>query len=233
MTNRIGLTILFQVLNDSRQVTSVTKTSKLTLIFPILISIGLSPAITQAKIKCWTNSDGIRECGNAVPPEYAQQGHDEINKAGIRVKHHERAQTEAELAETARLKAIEDEKKRLAEEQAMHDRVLLDTFASEDEIIMARDGKLTSIKTEIRLTNRSKNKAEERMNQLRKQAANLERAGKPVTKKLNEDIQQTQAQIQEYQDFVDKKQAEKNQLHQQFEADVTRYRTLRPQRRAQ
>ena len=211
----------------------MTKIKKLTLILPILLGIGLSSGIAQAKIKCWKNSDGIRECGNTVPPEYAQQGHDEISAAGIKIKHHERAQTEAELAETARLKAIEDEKKRLAEEQAMHDRVLLDTFASEDEIIMARDGKITSIKTEIRLTNRSMNKAEERLSQLRKQAANLERAGKPVTEKLSKDIQHTQAQITEYETFVNIKQLEKNTIHQQFETDVTRYRTLRPQRHAQ
>lgn len=124
-------------------------------------------------------------------------------------------------------------KKRLAEEQAMHDRVLLDTFASEDEIIMARDGKITSIKTEIRLTNRSMNKADGRLNQLRKQAANLERAGKPVTEKLSNDIKKAQAQITEYETFVNTKQVEKDKIHQQFETDVTRYRKLRPSRRVQ
>lgn len=220
-------------LKNSTQVTIVTKARSLTLILPLLFSIGLPAGSAQAKIKCWTNSDGIRECGNDVPPEYAQQGHDEINAQGIRVKRHERARTEAELAEDARLKAIEDEKKRLAEEQAMHDRVLLSTFASEDEIIMARDGKITSIKTEIRLTNRSLAKAKERLNTLRKQAANLERAGKPVTEKLTNDIQQAQAQIEDYHAFVMSKQAEKDQIHQQFETDVNRYRKLRPQRRAQ
>lgn len=212
----------------------MTKFKHATLIFPLLLGMGLiGPATVQAKIKCWTNSDGIRECGNTVPPEYAQQGHDDINKAGILVKHHDRAQTEKELAETARLKAIEDEKKRLAEEQAAHDRVLLDTFASEDEIIMARDGKITSIRTEIRLTNKSMNTAKERLNQLRKQAANLERAGKPVNEKLTQDIQQAQDQIKEYQVFVNVRQAEEEKIHRQFETDVERYRQLRPQRRVQ
>jgi hypothetical protein len=211
----------------------VTKTKHLTLIFPLLFGLGLTSGTAQAKIKCWTNSDGVRECGNAVPPEYAQQGHDEINKAGIRVKHHEGAKTKAELAEEARLKAIEEEKQRLAEEQAARDRVLLNTFASEDEIIMARDGKLTSIKTEIRLTRRSMKTAEERFHKLRKQAATLERAGKPVTEKLASDIQQAHTQIKEYEEFVRSKQAEKDKINQQFEADVERYRKLRPQRRVQ
>ena len=34
------------------------------------------PPMAGAGIKCWTNNDGVRECGNAVPPEYAQQGHE-------------------------------------------------------------------------------------------------------------------------------------------------------------
>ncbi|WP_126452550.1 hypothetical protein [Sulfuriflexus mobilis] len=211
----------------------MTKTKRFTLIFPLLLGLGLSPGAALAKIKCWTNAEGIRECGNAVPPEYAQQGYDEISKQGTRIKHHERARTEAELAEEARLKLIEEEKARLAEEQAAHDRVLLDTFASEDEIVMARDGKITSIKTEILLTNRSMKAAEERLNQLRKQAANLERAGKPVPEKLGKDIQQALVQLEQYEAFVSNKQGEKDNIYQQFEADVKRYRQLRPQRRVQ
>lgn len=210
----------------------MTKTKNFAVIF-MLLNISLIPGAVQAKIKCWTNAEGVRECGNSVPPEYAQQGHDVINKSGVLVKHHERAKTDAELAEETRLKAAEAEKKRLAEEQAAHDRVLLDTFANEDEIVMTRDGKITSIKTEIRLTNRSMNTAEERLGKLRKQAANLERAGKPVTDKLQGDIQKAQMQVDEYKAFIDSKQAEKDKIHQQFKADIQRYRTLRPQRRAQ
>ena len=211
----------------------MTKTKHLRLILPLLLGIGLLPGAVQAEIKCWTNSDGIRECGNAVPPEYAQQGHDVINKSGIVIKHHERAKTEEELAEEARLAAIAEEKKRLAEERAAHDRVLLDTFANEDEILMARDGKITSVRTEIRLTNRSMNTAEERLQKLRKQAANLERASKDVPEKLAHDIQQTRDQIAEYESFIENKQSERKMINQQFEADIKRYRELRPQRRLQ
>ena len=36
----------------------------------------------DARFKCWTNSDGVKECGQNVPPEYAQQGHEEVNSLG-------------------------------------------------------------------------------------------------------------------------------------------------------
>ena len=42
-----------------------------------------TPALSDAaRIKCWTNNEGVRECGNAVPPEYAQKGHKEVSKSG-------------------------------------------------------------------------------------------------------------------------------------------------------
>ena len=56
---------------------------------------------TFAGIKCWTNKEGYKECGNAVPPEYAQQGHTELNKQGLVVDQQERAKTPEELAAEA------------------------------------------------------------------------------------------------------------------------------------
>ncbi len=47
---------------------------QLTLMF--VLCLGTAQA---GKIKCWTNSDGVRECGNIVPQEYTQGGHDEID----------------------------------------------------------------------------------------------------------------------------------------------------------
>ena len=52
--------------------------------------------------KCWTNNEGVRECGNVVPPEYAQQKTRTINERGITTEVKERAKTKEELAEMKR-----------------------------------------------------------------------------------------------------------------------------------
>ncbi len=179
------------------------------------------------KIKCWTNSDGIRECGNVVPPEYAQQGHDVINKQGITVKRHERAKTPEELAEERRRKEAEAEKERLAKEQYERDRILLQTFSSEDEIVMARDGKITAIKTELRLTRASMENTKVRLRNYQKQAANLERAGKPVNKKLLSDIKAAEKQVADYEAFIASKEEEKKNIQENFEKDMSRYKKLK------
>ena len=71
----------------------------------------------QARIKCWTNNEGIKECGNKIPPEYAQQGHQEIGKGGIVREEVKRAKTKEELAEEKRLAKLEQEKLKKEEEQ--------------------------------------------------------------------------------------------------------------------
>ena len=50
-------------------------------------------------IKCWTNGEGVRECGNAVPTEYAQQGHTVYNDQGVQIGAQQRAKSGEELAE--------------------------------------------------------------------------------------------------------------------------------------
>ena len=69
-----------------------------TFIILLTFSGMLLSTSVQARLKCWTNSEGVRECGNAVPPEYAQQGHQELDKSGMVKKETERAKTDEELA---------------------------------------------------------------------------------------------------------------------------------------
>ena len=36
-------------------------------------SFSFTPQLAMAGFVCWTNNDGVKECGNSVPPEYAQK----------------------------------------------------------------------------------------------------------------------------------------------------------------
>ena len=196
----------------------------------VILALG-NTSLYAAKIKCWKNSDGIRECGNVVPPEYAQKGHDEISNQGIRTKHHERALTNEELLERKRIKKEKKAKQRTIDNQKRQDMVLLNTFANEDEIIMARNGKITSVRTEIRITYKSLNEAKTRLNTLRKKAAASERSGKPPSKKITANIQKTQLQIDNYERFISAKKEALNKINDQFDKDLVRYKELRRPRK--
>ena len=88
----------------------------------ILILSGLSLSTTvHARLKCWTNNEGVKECGNSVPPEYAQRGHQELNKSGVVKDEKKRAKTDEELDEQKRLDEIQAEKDKIAAEQKKKD----------------------------------------------------------------------------------------------------------------
>ena len=59
----------------------------------IMISLLGVSQMAQARIKCWTNKDGVRECGESVPPEYAQKSHQELSDQGTVIEEQARAKT--------------------------------------------------------------------------------------------------------------------------------------------
>ena len=195
-----------------------------------LLVIGLGSAATDAqagRIKCWTNKDGVRECGNAVPPEYAQKGHEELSKQGVVIDRQARAKTQEEMAEERR----RAEEARLAEERAREraalDRVLLDTFTSEDDLRLATEGRLQAIESRIGHTERVVGKLRTNLAALEREAANLERSGKPVSAGLREQIGDVQRQIDDNLGFIEDRRKEQATVEEKFQADLARYRELR------
>ena len=67
-------------------------------IFLLFIAIVLTNN-AAARIKCWTNNEGNRECGDKIPPEYTQQGYKELDKSGLVREEKEKVKTKAELEE--------------------------------------------------------------------------------------------------------------------------------------
>ncbi len=195
-----------------------------------LLALMVVPVGVSARIKCWTNKEGVRECGNRVPPEYAQKGHQEISKHGITTKRQQRARTAAEL-EVEKQKQIElAEEKRKAREQAAHDRVLLDTFTTAKELEMARDSKIEVIDARIAHTRNRIDRLEQNRGIMQKEAARQERSGKPASEKLQHDIQRVDRQVKENHGFVVEREQEKKDVDAQFERDLKRYRQLKQRR---
>ncbi|MBI2802446.1 MAG: hypothetical protein HYX63_19550 [Gammaproteobacteria bacterium] len=183
-----------------------------------------------AAIKCWTNKEGITECGNTVPPEYAQHGHEERNAAGA-VKKLGPAKTQAEVENERVAKAAADktraEAEAAAKKQAAADKVLLDTFSSEDDMVLARDGQTANIESQVKLTESRIAKLQKGLDNLITQAADLERRSKPVPEQLTKDIADLRVQIADNKRFIADKHKEQTKLHDKFDADLKRFRELR------
>lgn len=189
------------------------------------------PASVAGGIKCWTNNQGVRECGNIVPPEYAQKSHRELNPQGILIGEKARAKTQEELDRErveARQRAAERaEQARLAREQARRDRALLQTFTTEEDMVLARDGKLQALEARVRHVEGRIGKLDQSLANLRSRAALLERRGKTAPDELQEEIREVEQRIQENVALIELWRAEQDDVRASFETDVERFRQLK------
>ncbi len=196
-----------------------------------VVVAALLPLPASAGIKCWTNNEGIRECGNAVPPEFAQKGHDEMTDMGVTVSTTDRAKSKEELrierAEEARVAAIRAEEARKIRERKTKDRVLLSTFTTEKELAIVHEGQVAAIDIRIGHTKKILKQIEQSLKQLRSQAAKLERGGKAITPEITNKIANLDQQLKDRQSFIDNRRLQKAELAAQFTKDLDRYRELK------
>jgi hypothetical protein len=192
---------------------------------------GVAGPVSAARIVCWTNSDGVRECGNSVPPEYAQKSTERKSAQGITVERTKRAKTPEELAamreERERRDREEAERKRIEKEQAQYDRVLLATFTTEQDLELTRDGKIAALDSRIKHSEHIGAKLAASLETMQKEAAKMERGGKVVSEELQARIDVAREQLNENMADIGKRQQEKQRLHEQFAKDLARYRELK------
>ena len=175
----------------------------------------------------WTDENGRIHYGDRIPPKYAKQERKILNEQGIEVKTIDAAKTPEQLAEEKRLARQREEQQRLAAKQASHDRMLLATFSTEDDIVMTRDGKIAAIDAVLRVTRGRIDRIEQSLEVLTHRAAEIERSGKRVPDSLHEEIRGGRAQIQLSLDYIADKRREQEAIRQEFESDIRRFRELK------
>lgn len=202
-----------------------TSTTGSTTLLIALITMSLP---VQARlIKCWENEHGVRECGTFVPQEYSQKRIEIVNERGLIVKVLEAAKTREQLAkERERQRAIKErEDKRV--EQARLDSILLNAYATERDLLLARDNNLKSIDGQIEISKGNLRVLEETLVLLQQRAADYERSGKNPPKNVIEEIAETKAQINSKIKYIAVKIEEKDKMAARFDKDLKRFRKLK------
>ena len=190
-----------------------------------------SPGAIAGSIKCWTNKEGVRECGAAVPPEYSQQRVEVINERGMVVEVKERAKTKEELAaekrEAERLAKLKAEETRRQEEQRLRDTILLNSFTTERDLKISFDDKIEAIRGIIDITNTGTKSLKQNLEEVQKKAANFERAGEKPPKRIIDEMDSLKRQIKDNDKFIALKQEDIKALKQQYDDDLKRFRELK------
>ena len=187
----------------------------------------LAQTSAHAGIKCWTNKDGVKECGTVVPPEYSQKRIETRSTSGRVVEVEERAKNDEEIAEMQRQEEIRKQQEKIAEEQKRKDMVLLNTFTTERDINLQRDSKIAVIDGFIKVTEGNNKMLSTKLNKLQKTAADNERQGKQPAEALVHEIESIERQIKNNEDTVTNKRAEQESIRQEFGGYLSRFRELK------
>ena len=189
----------------------------------VIFSLTAISAPVQTAIKCWKNDEGVKECGNQVPPQYVQKGYEEIDKQGITVKETDRALTPKEAEEAKRLAEIEAEKNRQKAEKIRQDKILLDTFSSTDDIKLTRDDRTAAIDSVIKLTKKRREKMQKSLDEKIALTARTQQAGKEISERQEKEMQALRERIQKTDEYLAEKQKEKTKTEAEYSKKIERY----------
>lgn len=196
------------------------------IIIQILILVAAAPSQAGA-IKKWVDEQGITHYGTTIPPQYADRAHSELNKRGIEVRRLDRAPTEEEIEREKALAALRAEQQKLLEEQQARDRILLNLYRNEDDLVMSRDGKIAQLDGQIRLNYTEIRRLKTRLSEFQAAAAIAERTGKPLSDKQKANLESTQRSIEKSYAIILGKEDEKRATIEHYDFDLARFRKLR------
>lgn len=187
----------------------------------------LLPVLCEARFYRWVDEQGVVHYTDRIPPDQVEKGHTALSEKGVPLETVPPAQTLEELKRERELKRLRGEQERLLEQQRAADRVLLSGFRSVDDLIMARDGKLTSVDVVIAVARSSIRREQERLAQQRSEAADLERAGRPIPPHLEEGIAKTERAIRDAYSTIVDRERQKEEIRLGFDRDLKRFRQLK------
>lgn len=192
----------------------------------LLLAAPAGYAADGKKLYKWVDSSGEVHYSDTVPPQAAPKGKDVLNDEGITVHKIDAAKTPAQIAEEERQAKLREKKQRLAKEQAARDRLLLNTFASEQDIINTRDAKISALENLIRISQGTIKSLNEKLSELMKTAADHERAGRKIPPYVLQRMQSVRNQLRSTKQYIAKKRSEQEAIREQYERDIKRYRQI-------
>jgi len=191
----------------------------------LLVLLASFPAVA-GKVYSWVDEHGKTHYGDAVPPQYAQQGNTELNQRGLVVKKTDPALTPAQrkAKEDELAQQKEEEQKRL--EQKRRDRALLNTYTTEKEIDLVRDRNLQQGELQLQSMELRAKQVQPRLDQARKRAGTLVARKKPLPPDLQQEIEEAEKEMRRMQEMIKQKRMEMDAVRARFEDDKKRFREL-------
>ena len=187
---------------------------------------------TQAKMYKWVDENGQVHFGDRIPTKYLVKEHDELNEHGVRTRHREAAKTPEQKAEERRLER-EREKIALAEKKKkQRDRVLLDTYTTERDLIVARDSRLDAVNSQIRLAKSIISDSNNKIESMEQQVTEIKASNREVPADLYQRIDNEKQQVAVQAMVMENHKKRSIEIAEQFNGYIERFKVLKAEQRA-
>ncbi|VAW55166.1 hypothetical protein MNBD_GAMMA06-474 [hydrothermal vent metagenome] len=183
----------------------------------------------QAKMYKWTDEEGQTHFGDKIPQRYQTKAHDELNESGMQLKHLKAAKTaEEKAADSQRKKELEkiayEEKK-----QKQLDRVLLDAYDSEHDLIAARDSRLDAVASQVQLSVNIINDSTKKIASMGKQVTQIKASNRKVPANLYKSIDTEKQQIVTQKKIMANHKKRSEEITVKYNSYIERFRAAKSQ----
>ena len=193
----------------------------------LMLALGLCTAAEAGSIKKCQDSEGRWHYGDRAAELCDQSKIIEMSGSGTKTGEIAAPPTEGELAERERQRVEAKRQRKLEEEQARRDALLLSTYGHENDILYVRDRKLEQTESSISASKETLKSLRATLERLEKQAAQEQRGGHAVPEDTGTNIERSKAQIERHEAAIAAKRQEQENLKVQYEAELKRYRELK------
>lgn len=202
--------------------------------FVFMLVLLALPQLCQATIYRYRDANGKTMMTNTLPPEATELGYDILNDDGTvqetvpppktpeQIAEETRQQAEAAKAEQAR-----EAQKLLDAQQKEQDRVLLQSFSAEEDLVRSRDEKIASIKVLQEITEQNIAHLEKKLQEIKEDIKIFEAKNQIIPEKVAAQLKATEQQLTDNQNFVANKKLEIENIRDKFQAMIERYRLLK------
>lgn len=183
----------------------------------------LNNPVYAKKLYRWYDEKGDVYFSDQVPPEQAQHSRASLSKTGRVLEVTDKAKTREQIEQEKRLEELRTQQDKLIASQKIHDRSLLSTFHSKEDMLLAISAKTETLRKQQNIIEGNLYRYTDQLNKQQKEAAMFERNAQPVPKKLLDDIQLSKNRIEQTQGILQRHIDRQHQIKKVDDADIARF----------
>jgi len=201
-------------------------------VFTLFTALALCSLSAQAKMYKWVDEDGQMHFGDKIPAKYLVKAHDELNESGTVIKHTKASKTPEEIAEANRLKREAKKAALIEKKKKQRDRVLLDTYTTERDLLVARDSRLDAVGSQINLANSIIADSNKKIKVMEQQVVDIQASNRQVPLDLYQRIDNEKEQVTVQTKVKKKHEKRRDDIAVQFNGYIKRFKVLKAEQKA-